>query len=228
VFGFSDWVGGRFSTWSAIGLPLAIAIGAASFRAFLDGARQMDEHFRTAPLERNLPVLLAMIGIWRRNAMGWPTAALVPYDQRLARLPAYVQQVELESNGKRVGRDNLPVGMATAPVVWGEPGTNSQHSFFQMIHQGTDTIPVDFLLARADRRPPRPTGRQRPGPVCRAGLRQDARRGPGRDGGSGDAARPDRPAGPAPHLSRRPALDDDPLPPPRPGDAGPPDGAFRA
>jgi glucose-6-phosphate isomerase len=151
VFGFSDWVGGRFSTWSAIGLPLAIAIGAASFRAFLDGARQMDEHFRTAPLERNLPVLLALIGIWRRNAMGWPTAALVPYDQRLARLPAYLQQVELESNGKRVGRDNLPVGMATAPVVWGEPGTNSQHSFFQMIHQGTDTIPVDFLLAAQPR-----------------------------------------------------------------------------
>jgi glucose-6-phosphate isomerase len=147
VFGFSDWVGGRFSTWSAIGLPLAIAIGAANFRAFLDGAGQMDAHFRAAPLEVNLPVLLALIGVWRRNAMGWPTAALVPYDQRLARLPAYIQQVELESNGKRVGRDNLPVGLATAPVVWGEPGTNSQHSFFQLIHQGTDTIPVDFLLA---------------------------------------------------------------------------------
>ena len=151
VFGFWDWIGGRFSTWSAIGLPLAIAIGAASFRAFLDGARQMDEHFRTAPLERNLPVLLALIGIWRRNAMGWPTAALVPYDQRLARLPAYVQQVELESNGKHIGRDNLPVGMATAPVIWGEPGTNSQHSFFQLIHQGTDIIPVDFLLAAQPR-----------------------------------------------------------------------------
>jgi glucose-6-phosphate isomerase len=147
VFGFSDWIGGRFSTWSAIGLPLAIAIGADNFRAFLDGARQMDAHFRAAPLEVNLPVLLALIGVWRRNAMGWPTTALVPYDQRLARLPAYIQQVELESNGKRVGRDSLPVGMATAPVVWGEPGTNCQHSFFQLIHQGTDTIPVDFLLA---------------------------------------------------------------------------------
>ena len=151
VFGFSDWVGGRFSTWSAIGLPLAIAIGAVNFHAFLDGARQMDEHFRTAPLERNLPVLLALIGIWRRNAMGWPTAALVPYDQRLGRLPAYVQQVELESNGKRIGLDNLPVGVATAAVVWGEPGTNSQHSFFQLIHQGTDIIPVDFLLAAKPR-----------------------------------------------------------------------------
>jgi glucose-6-phosphate isomerase len=153
VFGFWDWVGGRFSTWSAIGLPLAIAIGAANFRALLDGARQMDDHFRAAPLERNLPVLLALIGIWRRNAMGWPTTALVPYDQRLARLPAYIQQVELESNGKRVGRDNLPVGMATAAVVWGEPGTNGQHSFFQLIHQGTDTIPVDFLLAAQPREP---------------------------------------------------------------------------
>jgi glucose-6-phosphate isomerase len=153
VFGFWDWAGGRFSVWSAIGLPLAIAIGADNFRAFLDGARQMDTHFRTAPLEQNLPVLLALIGIWRRNAMGWPSAALVPYDQRLARLPAYVQQVELESNGKRVTRDNTLATYATAPVVWGEPGTNSQHSFFQLLHQGTDTIPVDFLLAAEPREP---------------------------------------------------------------------------
>ena len=151
VFGFWDWVGGRYSVWSAIGLPLALAIGAAGFRAFLDGARRIDEHFRAAPLERNLPVLLALIGIWRRNAMGWPSAALVPYDQRLARLPAYVQQVEMESNGKRVTRDNTAAAAATAPVVWGEPGTNSQHSFFQLLHQGTDTIPVDFLLAAEPR-----------------------------------------------------------------------------
>jgi glucose-6-phosphate isomerase len=147
VFGFWDWVGGRFSGWSAIGLPLAIAIGATDFRAFLDGARRMDTHFRTAPLEQNLPVLLALITIWRRNAMGWPGTALVPYDQRLARFPAYVQQVEMESNGKGVTRDNAPATHATSPVVWGEPGTNSQHSFFQLLHQGTDTIPVDFLLA---------------------------------------------------------------------------------
>ncbi|MEE8454284.1 MAG: glucose-6-phosphate isomerase, partial [Limibaculum sp.] len=151
VFGFWDWVGGRFSGWSAIGLPLAIAIGGAGFRAFLDGARRIDEHFRSAPLEANLPVLLGLIGIWRRNAMGWPAAALVPYDQRLARFPAYVQQVEMESNGKRVSRDNTPATHATAPVIWGEPGTNSQHSFFQLLHQGTDTIPVDFLLAAAPR-----------------------------------------------------------------------------
>ena len=151
VFGFWDWVGGRFSGWSAIGLPLAIAIGETDFRAFLDGARRMDVHFRTAPMAQNLPVLLALIGIWRRNAMGWPSAALVPYDQRLARFPAYVQQVEMESNGKHVSRDNAPAAHATAPVVWGEPGTNSQHSFFQMLHQGTDTIPVDFLLAAEPR-----------------------------------------------------------------------------
>ncbi|MHA1537694.1 MAG: glucose-6-phosphate isomerase [Alphaproteobacteria bacterium] len=151
VFGFQDWVGGRFSVWSAIGLPLAIAIGAADFRAFLDGARHIDEHFRAAPLEANLPVLLALIGIWRRNAMGWPTAALIPYDQRLARLPAYVQQVEMESNGKSVSRDGTPVATPTAPVVWGEPGTSGQHSFFQLLHQGADPIPVDFLLAATPR-----------------------------------------------------------------------------
>ncbi|MHA1529494.1 MAG: glucose-6-phosphate isomerase [Alphaproteobacteria bacterium] len=151
VFGFEDWVGGRFSVWSAIGLPLAIAVGAAKFRAFLDGARRMDEHFRTAPPEANLPVLLALIGIWRRNAMRCPSTALVPYDQRMARFPAYVQQVEMESSGKSVTLDGTPVATATAPVVWGERGTNSQHSFFQLLHQGTDTIPVDFLLAAAPR-----------------------------------------------------------------------------
>jgi glucose-6-phosphate isomerase len=147
VFGFWDWVGGRYSVWSAIGLSLAIAIGAERFRAFLDGARRMDEHFRYAPLEQNLPLLLALIGIWRRNAMGWPTVGLMPYDQRLARFPAYVQQLDMESNGKRVQRDGAPVATATGPIVWGEPGTNSQHSFFQLIHQGTDIVPVDFILA---------------------------------------------------------------------------------
>ncbi len=147
VFGFWDWVGGRYSIWSAIGLPLAIAIGERDFRAFLGGARRMDEHFRTAPLEENLAVLLALIGIWRRNGMACQTVGLMPYDQRLARFPAYVQQMDMESNGKRVTREGAPVEIATGPVVWGEPGTNSQHSFFQLIHQGTDTIPVDFLLA---------------------------------------------------------------------------------
>lgn len=147
VFGFWDWVGGRYSLWSAIGLPLAIAVGAARFRELLDGARHMDGHFRTAPLERNLPVLMALVGIWRRDAMGWPTVAVVPYDQRLARLPAYLQQLEMESNGKRTRLDGEAAARPTAPVVWGEPGTNAQHSFFQLIHQGTDVVPVDFMAA---------------------------------------------------------------------------------
>lgn len=147
VFGFWDWVGGRYSLWSAIGLPLAIAIGAERFHTLLEGGRTMDSHFRSAPLEQNLPVALALIGIWRRNAMGWPTVAVVPYAERLARFPAYLQQLEMESNGKRMRLDGRPVTQKTAPVIWGEPGTNAQHSFFQLIHQGTDIVPVDFLLA---------------------------------------------------------------------------------
>jgi glucose-6-phosphate isomerase len=151
VFGFWDWVGGRYSLWSAIGLPVAIAVGADNFRAFLAGARAMDAHFAAAPLPDNLPVLLALIGIWRRNAMGWPTVALIPYDQRLERFPAYVQQLDMESNGKRVTRGGAPVAGATGPVIWGEPGTNAQHSFFQLLHQGTDVIPVDFIAAAQPR-----------------------------------------------------------------------------
>ena len=151
VFGFWDWVGGRYSVWSAIGLPVAIGIGAARFRDFLAGATAMDAHFRAAPLEENLPVLMALIAVWRRNAMGCPTTALIPYDQRLERFPAYVQQLAMESNGKRVTREGRPVGHATAPIVWGEPGTNAQHSFFQLIHQGTDIVPVDFVLAAEPR-----------------------------------------------------------------------------
>ncbi|MBK0399709.1 glucose-6-phosphate isomerase [Limibaculum sp. M0105] len=151
VFSFWDWVGGRYSLWSAIGLSLAIGIGAEGFRALLAGAQAMDRHFREAPLERNLPVLLALVGIWRRNAMGWPTVALIPYDQRLERFPAYVQQLDMESNGKRVRRDGTPVATATGPVIWGEPGTNAQHSFFQLLHQGTDIVPVDFIAAARPR-----------------------------------------------------------------------------
>ncbi|HLS18996.1 MAG TPA: glucose-6-phosphate isomerase, partial [Paracoccaceae bacterium] len=147
VFGFWDWVGGRYSLWSAIGLPLALAIGAERFQSLLEGGRAMDAHFCTAPLERNLPVALALIGIWRRNAMGWPSVAVIPYAERLARFPAYLQQLEMESNGKRVRLDGSPVTHNTAPVIWGEPGTNAQHSFFQLIHQGTDVVPVDFLVA---------------------------------------------------------------------------------
>ena len=151
VFGFWDWVGGRYSVWSAIGLPVAIGIGATNFRAFLAGAAAMDQHFAEAPLEENLPVILALIGIWRRNAMGWPTVALIPYDQRLERFPAYTQQLDMESNGKRISRDGSPVRNATGPVIWGEPGTNAQHSFFQLLHQGTDVVPVDFIAAAESR-----------------------------------------------------------------------------
>ncbi len=151
VFGFWDWVGGRYSIWSAIGLPLAIAIGAERFAAFLDGAAAMDRHFRETPLGRNLPVLLALTGIWRRNAMELPTAAMIPYDQRLERFAAYVQQLDMESNGKQTDRNGKPVNLATAPVIWGEPGTNAQHSFFQLIHQGTDIVPVDFIVAAEPR-----------------------------------------------------------------------------
>ncbi|MEM1049088.1 MAG: glucose-6-phosphate isomerase [Pseudomonadota bacterium] len=147
VFGFWNWVGGRYSIWSAIGLPVAIGIGAERFRSFLDGAAAMDRHFCQTPLERNLPILLALIGIWRRNAMGWPSVALIPYDQRLERLPAYVQQLDMESNGKRVTRAGVEVATKTGPVIWGEPGTNAQHSFFQLLHQGTDIVPVDFIAA---------------------------------------------------------------------------------
>ncbi len=146
VFGFWDWVGGRYSVWSAIGLSLMIAIGRESFGRFLDGARAMDAHFRERPLGSNLPVLLALVGVWHRNALGLGSRAVIPYDQRLARLPAYLQQLDMESNGKTARlRDGLPG--ATGPVVWGEPGTNGQHAFFQLLHQGTTVIPVEFLAA---------------------------------------------------------------------------------
>ncbi|MFT7025845.1 MAG: glucose-6-phosphate isomerase [Paracoccaceae bacterium] len=152
VFGFWDWVGGRYSLWSAIGLPVAIAVGAPAFRDMLAGAAAMDRHFCETKLADNLPVLLALAGIWRRNAMGWPSVALIPYDQRLARMAAYVQQLDMESNGKRVTRGGDPIARASGPVVWGEPGTNSQHSFFQLMHQGADVIPTDFIIARHPRK----------------------------------------------------------------------------
>jgi glucose-6-phosphate isomerase len=153
VFGFWDWVGGRYSLWSAIGLPLMIAIGPARFEQVLAGGHTMDRHFREAPPERNLPLLLGLVGLWHRDAAGYPTRALIPYDQRLARLPAYVQQLDMESNGKSVRRDGTAVGRPTGPVVWGEPGTNSQHAFFQLIHQGTDVIPVEFIIGSEGHEP---------------------------------------------------------------------------
>lgn len=147
ITGFWDWVGGRYSIWSSIGLPLAIAIGAENFGKFLDGAGALDEHFKSTLPDQNLPVLLGLIGIWHRVTCDYSTRALIPYDQRLARFPAYVQQLDMESNGKRVALDGSTLKKPSGPIVWGEPGTNSQHAFFQLLHQGTDIIPVEFLIA---------------------------------------------------------------------------------
>jgi glucose-6-phosphate isomerase len=151
VFGFWDWVGGRYSVWSAIGLPLAISIGAENFRAFLAGARAMDEHFRDAPLQANMPAILGLLGIWYRNVWDFRTHAVLPYDQRLNRFAAHLQQLDMESNGKRVTRVGQLVEYRTGPIVWGEPGTNGQHAFFQLLHQGTEIVPADFLLAAEPR-----------------------------------------------------------------------------
>ena len=153
IIGFWDWVGGRYSIWSSIGLPLALAIGWQHFEEFLKGAEEMDRHFQTAPLDANLPVILGLVGVWHRNVAGYPSRALIPYDQRLQRFPAYVQQLDMESNGKRVGRDGQKLVRASGPIVWGEPGTNSQHAFFQLLHQGTDVIPVEFLIAATGHEP---------------------------------------------------------------------------
>jgi glucose-6-phosphate isomerase len=148
TFGFWDWVGGRYSLWSAIGLPIAIAIGAENFRALLAGAHAMDRHFAEAPLEKNLPALLGLLDVWYRNFHGFTSRSVAPYHQGLKRLPAYLQQLEMESNGKRVDVDGAPLPYGTSPVVWGEPGTNGQHAYFQMLHQGTDVIPVEFILVK--------------------------------------------------------------------------------
>jgi Glucose-6-phosphate isomerase len=147
VFGFADWVGGRYSMWGPIGLSLMIAIGPEHFRAFLTGAATMDQHFLSAPLESNMPVALALVGVWHRQVCGYAARAVLPYDQRLARLPAYLQQLEMESNGKRVSMDGADLPVPAGPVVFGEPGTNGQHAFYQLIHQGTDVVPCEFLLA---------------------------------------------------------------------------------
>ncbi len=145
MFGFWDWVGGRYSMDSAIGLSTMIALGPEGFRSMLAGFRAMDEHFRTAPFERNLPVLLGLLTVWNVNGLGAETIAVLPYDQYLHRLPAYLQQLTMESNGKHVTRDGATVDYATGPIYWGEPGTNGQHSFYQLIHQGTRLVPCDFI-----------------------------------------------------------------------------------
>ncbi len=147
VFGFWDWVGGRYSIWSSIGLPLAIAIGPEHFQEFLRGGHDVDQHFRAAPLDKNIPALMGLIGVWNRNVLGHAAQAVIPYDQRLARFPAYLQQLQMESEGKSVRRDGSPVTIDSGAVIWGEPGANGQHAFFQLLHQGTEVVPVDFLVA---------------------------------------------------------------------------------
>ena len=148
TFGFWDWVGGRYSLWSAIGLPIALAIGGDNFRALLDGAHAMDEHFATARPAQNLPLLLGLIDVWYRNFHRFTSRSVAPYHQGLKRLPAYLQQLEMESNGKHVDLEGAALPYATSPVVWGEPGTNGQHAYFQMLHQGSDVIPVEFILVK--------------------------------------------------------------------------------
>jgi len=145
MFEFWSWVGGRYSSWSAIGLSIALAVGFGRFEELLDGAHAMDEHFRTTELERNLPVVLALLGVWYRNFFGFPSHAILPYDQYLHRFAAYFQQGDMESNGKRVDRDGRAVGYDTGPLIWGEPGTNGQHAFYQLLHQGTTVVPCDFI-----------------------------------------------------------------------------------
>ncbi|WP_040693015.1 glucose-6-phosphate isomerase [Pseudaminobacter salicylatoxidans] len=153
VFGFWDWVGGRYSLWSAIGLPIMLAIGPERFEEFLAGGREMDRHFEAAPLLENIPVVMGLIGYYHRVVCGYPARAVIPYDQHLARLPAYLQQLDMESNGKQATLGGQKASTPTGPLVWGEPGTNGQHAFFQLLHQGTDIIPVEFLAAAQGHEP---------------------------------------------------------------------------
>ena len=153
MFGFEDWVGGRYSMWGPIGLSLMIAIGAEDFDRFLAGGKAMDDHFRSAPWEQNLPAMLALTGIWHHQICGHPTRAVLPYDQRLSRLPAYLQQLEMESNGKSVAMDGQALDYVSGPIVWGEAGTNGQHAFYQLIHQGTGVVPCEFLIAARGHEP---------------------------------------------------------------------------
>jgi glucose-6-phosphate isomerase len=153
MFEFWDWVGGRYSLWSAIGLPIAVYIGMARFEELLTGAYLMDRHFREAPLEDNMPVIMGLLGIWYDNFFGAHSHAVLPYDQYLQRFPAYLQQADMESNGKHVDRTGRPVDYQTGPIVWGEPGTNGQHAFYQLIHQGTRLVPADFIAPAQSHNP---------------------------------------------------------------------------
>lgn len=147
TFGFWDWVGGRYSLWGAIGLSIMLAVGPKNFTKILEGAQAADTHFKETTLAENVPVLMALLGVWNRNILGFATHAVLPYDNRLSRFAAYLQQLDMESNGKRVAMNGKPLKQSSGPIVWGEPGTNGQHAFYQLIHQGTDVIPCDFLIA---------------------------------------------------------------------------------
>jgi glucose-6-phosphate isomerase len=149
VFGFRDWVGGRYSLWGPVGLSIACSVGSAAFGELLAGARAMDRHVAEAPARENVPLISALLGVWYREYLGFPTHVVLPYAQDLDRFPAYLQQADMESNGKYVGRDGLPVEHATGPVVWGEAGTNGQHAFYQLLHQGTDIHPADIIAVDA-------------------------------------------------------------------------------
>lgn len=153
VFGFDDWVGGRYSLWGPIGLSLMMAIGFKNFEEFLDGAHQLDRHFLTAAPLENLPVMLALTGIWHNQVCKYPSRAVLPYDQRLSRLPAYLQQLEMESNGKRVSLNGKLLSEPSSAIIWGEPGTNGQHAFYQLLHQGTQIVPCEFMVAAKGHEP---------------------------------------------------------------------------
>lgn len=153
VFGFEDWVGGRYSMWGPIGLSLMMAIGPEGFRAFLRGGQEMDRHFRAADGTENMPLMLALVGMWHRQVCGYASRAVLPYDQRLGQLPAYLQQLEMESNGKSVAMDGSALTVESGPIVWGAPGTNGQHAFYQLIHQGTSVIPCEFMVAAEGHEP---------------------------------------------------------------------------
>jgi glucose-6-phosphate isomerase len=153
MFEFWDWVGGRYSLWSAIGLSIALTVGYDNFETLLKGAYQTDLHFQQEPFEKNIPVTMALIGLWYTNFFGSQTEAILPYDQYMHRFPAYFQQGNMESNGKSVDRNGNPVGWSTGPIVWGEPGTNGQHAFYQLIHQGTPLIPCDFIAPAISHNP---------------------------------------------------------------------------
>ena len=216
MFEFWDWVGGRYSMDSAIGLSTMIAIGPDHFRAMLAGFHEMDEHFRTAPFERNLPVLLGLLGVWYNNFFGAQTVAVLPYEQYLKRFPAYLQQLTMESNGKHVTLDGTEVDYQTGPIYWGEPGTNGQHSFYQLIHQGTKLIPCDFI---AFAQPLNPLGRHHDLLLANVFAQAEALAF-GKTSAGSPGRRHAGLAGAAPHLRGQPSVQHDPAGTADPGGAG--------